>query len=63
MAVNEPQWLSTRPNASGRYQAAVKAQMPPLEMPQMVRQAGSAVSWQPISVSTNGSTSSSKKRT
>ena len=62
MAVNEPQWLITRPNASGRYQAAVKAQMPPEEMPQMVRQAGSSVSLQPILASTNGSRSRVRKR-
>jgi hypothetical protein len=62
MAVKEPQWLITRPKASGRNQAAVKAQMPPDEMPQIVRHAGSPVSLQPISASTNGDTSSSRNR-
>ena len=41
MLVKLPMRLSTRRNASGRSQAAVKAQMPPELMPQMARSFGS----------------------
>jgi len=39
--VKLPTWLKTLPNKSGRSQAAVKAQMPPLLIPQRALPAGS----------------------
>lgn len=40
IATKEPKALNTRRNASGRSQAAVKAQIPPLLAPAMARSLG-----------------------
>ena len=60
MLVKLPIHDRTLPNWSGRSQATVKAQMPPLLTPAMARPAGS---WRSVTVfSTSGRISSSRKR-
>jgi hypothetical protein len=53
-------WLSTLRKASGRSQAAVKAQMPPELAPAIARWSGSVVS--AYFLPTSGSSSSMTKR-
>jgi hypothetical protein len=52
---------STRRKASGRFQAAVKAQLAPEDAPPIARRFGSSVS--EYSRATSGRISSSRKRT
>lgn len=44
-----PMWLITRPNCSGRSQAAENAQIPPDDWPQIARCFGSADTFKPAS--------------
>src|SRR5262245_54048898 len=60
MLVKLPTWLSTLLNRSGRSQATVNAQMPPLLMPQMARPAASLRRL--YDLATSGSISFSRKR-
>lgn len=60
MLVKLPTWLRTLPNMSGRSQATTKAQMPPLLMPPIPREAGSLRKGMVLLIS--GMISLSKKR-
>jgi hypothetical protein len=50
----------TRRKASGRFQATVKAQMPPEDAPPIARRFGSAVRFRPLP--TSGRSSSNRNR-
>jgi hypothetical protein len=60
MFVNDPMWLTTFRNWSGRSHAAVNAQMPPLLIPQIARCSGSSLSL--YCLPTSGRISSSRNR-